>query len=160
MLDLVDMHTPDLPPSAPAVDVHLVIVPEKSPPTESPLAKPHESLDEPFVDRTPNELMDIYDCKGRTTAEADRIFELYRGKKLRSKFILDNVKVTRLGGVSVSVNISTPDSYRAVGLRFPERSRRYFEHRTPGFEFTATGKIDQTDGLLLILEDCELEDFT
>ena len=144
-------------PSPLPVDVRLVIMPEKSPPTESPLAKPRESPDEPFVDKTPNELMDIYDFTCRTTAEADRIFELYRGKKLRSKFILNDVRVYQDGDVSVSVDISTPDSYRAVCLGFPKSYRRYFEHRAPGFEFTATGKIDRTDGYQLILADCEVE---
>ena len=158
VIDLTEVPSTE-PPTAPPqpVDVHLVLVPKKSPPTESPPSKPHESLDEPFVDKTPGELMDIYRCKGRTTTEADRIYKIYRGKKLCSKFILDDVKVYEDGHVSVSVNIGAHDAYGSVILRFSKSYKKYFEHRAPGFEFTATGKIDETDGHILWLEDCEIE---
>ena len=129
-------------------------VSEIPPTTETePEASPRQR-ERVFVDKELTEIPALY--RDRTKVRGDADFGRYKGKWTRPRrYTLCDVSVLDQG-VFVTCDIDDSMILGGVRLKFDPSYKEYFEHRDPGYSFTAVGKLEEAGAHEIMLGECEL----
>jgi hypothetical protein len=104
-----------------------------------------------FVSRPPLEIMALY--RGRTTHQADKLFQDYKGKWLKLRGVVDDVSAHGTGSC-ISLGIEDPGVH--VMLWFDRQSQGTISHLNVRDEIEAEGQIDGATAHTLVFRKCVL----